>query len=245
MDAFDVYPAIDLRSGLVVRLSQGDPTRQTVYGGDPGAAARNWLAAGARWVHVVNLDGAFGDSDTLNRKALKSILQAAAAVGGKRRVQFGGGLRSLDDVERVMDMGVSRVIIGTAAIETPSLVTEAIARFGAQRVGVGIDARDNKVRVRGWTQAVSLDPITLGEELAGMGVNTIVFTNIARDGVGTGVDVAAARHLAQATGLSVIASGGVASLEDVRRVRDAGLSGVIIGRALYDGTMDLGEVLTC
>ena len=245
MDAFDVFPAIDLRSGLVVRLSQGNPARQTVYGDDPGAVARKWLAAGARWMHVVNLDGAFGDSDTLNRKALQSILRAAAATGAERRVQFGGGLRSLDDVERAMDMGVSRVIIGTAAIETPALVTEAIARVGAQRVGVGIDARDNQVRVRGWTQAVSLDPIALGKELVGMGVDTVVFTNIARDGVGTGVDVVATRHLAQATGLSVIASGGVASLEDVRRVRDAGLSGVIIGRALYDGTMDLEEVLTC
>lgn len=245
MDAFDVYPAIDLRSGLVVRLSQGDPARQTVYGDDPGAVARKWLAAGARWMHAVNLDGAFGDSDTLNRRALQSILQAAAAAGGERRVQFGGGLRSLDDVERAMDMGVSRVIMGTAAIEAPALVTEAIAHFGAQRVGVGIDARDNQVRVRGWTQAVSLDPIALGKELVGMGVDTVVFTNIARDGLGVGVDVAATRRLAQATGLSVIASGGVASLEDVRRVRDAGLSGVIIGRALYDGTMDLEEVLTC
>jgi phosphoribosylformimino-5-aminoimidazole carboxamide ribotide isomerase len=245
MGAFVVYPAIDLRSGLVVRLSQGDPARQTVYGDDPGAVARRWLTAGARWMHVVDLDGAFGDSDALNRKVLRSILKAAAAAGGERRVQFGGGLRSLDDVERAIDMGVSRVIIGTAAIETPALVTEAIAHFGAQRVGVGIDARDNQVRVRGWTQAVSLDPIALGKELVGVGVDTVVFTNIARDGVGTGIDVAATRHLAQATGLSVIASGGVASVEDVRRVRDAGLSGVIIGRALYDGTMDLEEVLTC
>jgi phosphoribosylformimino-5-aminoimidazole carboxamide ribotide isomerase len=245
MDAFAVYPAIDLRSGLVVRLSQGDPARQTVYDDDPGAVAQKWLAEGARWLHIVNLDGAFGDSDILNRGALQSILEAADAAGGERRVQFGGGLRSLSDVEQAIAMGVSRVIIGTAAIETPALVTEAIARFGAQRVGVGVDARENQVRVRGWTRAVSIDPVALGKELVGMGVGTIVFTNIARDGVGTGVDVAATQHLAQATGLSVIASGGVASLEDVRRVRGAGLSGVIIGRALYDGTMDLGEVLTC
>ena len=245
MSAFAVYPAIDLRSGLVVRLSQGDPARQTVYDDDPGAVAQKWFAAGARWLHVVNLDGAFGDADAGNRRALGSILEAADAAGGERRVQFGGGLRSLDDVEQAIAMGVSRVIMGTAAIETPELVTEAVAQFGARRVGVGVDARDNQVRVRGWTRAVSVDPVALGKTLVGMGVGTVVFTNIARDGVGTGVDVVATRHLAEATGLSVIASGGVASLEDVRRVRDAGLSGVIIGRALYDGTVDLEEVLSC
>ena len=245
MEPFTVYPAIDLRSGMVVRLSQGDPARQTVYGDDPGAAARQWLSAGARWLHVVNLDGAFGDPDTENRQALQAILEVAAAAGGDRCVQFGGGLRSLDDVEQAITMGVSRAIIGTAAIETPELVTEAIARFGARQVGVGIDARDNQVRVRGWTKGVSIDPIALGENLAGRGVGTIVFTNIARDGVGTGVDVSATRRLAQATGLSVIASGGVASLEDVWRVRDAGLSGLIIGRALYDGRIDLEEALKC
>jgi phosphoribosylformimino-5-aminoimidazole carboxamide ribotide isomerase len=245
MDSFFVYPAIDLRSGLVVRLSQGDPDRQTVYGDDPGAVARRWLGLGAHWLHVVNLDGAFGDPDAKNRDALLSILKAAADAGGDRHVQLGGGLRSLNDVEHALTMGVSRAIIGTAAIETPQLVAEAVARFGAEQVGVGIDARNNKVRVRGWTRSVATDPVSLGADLVNRGVSTVVFTNIARDGVGTGVDVNGTRRLADKTGLSVIASGGVASLEDVRRVKDAGLSGVIIGRALYDGTIDLEEALKC
>lgn len=245
MNAFTVYPAIDLRAGNVVRLSQGDPTRQTVYGHDPAEVARQWLAAGAHWLHVVNLDGAFGDRDARNRDALGTILETVAAQGSAGRVQFGGGLRSLDDVERVVSLGVDRAILGTVAIEAPDLVREAVARFGAEKVGVGIDARENQVRVRGWTKETSIDPVTLGQQLYRLGVRTIVYTNIARDGVGTGVDVAATRRLAKATGLRVIASGGVATLADVQHVRAAGLSGVIIGRALYEGQIDLKEALKC
>ena len=245
MNDFAVFPAIDLRAGQVVRLSQGDPTRQTVYGTDPGDVARAWLAAGARWLHVVNLDGAFGAEETKNREGLGAILEAITGAGGGARVQLGGGLRSLADVERALALGVERAILGTLAIEAPQVVREAIARFGAERVGVGIDARAGRVRVRGWVQETPVDPLSLGQELYGLGVRTVVFTNIARDGVGTGVDVATTQRLAEATGLCVIASGGVASLEDVRRVRAAGLSGVIIGRALYEGQIDLQEALAC
>ncbi|NOY99174.1 MAG: 1-(5-phosphoribosyl)-5-[(5-phosphoribosylamino)methylideneamino]imidazole-4-carboxamide isomerase [Chloroflexi bacterium] len=239
MDAFTVYPAIDLRAGKVVRLAQGDPTRQTLYGDQPAETARRWLDAGASWLHVVNLDGAFGDRDAANRDALRAILD----TGGK--VQFGGGLRSLDDVENALSLGVRRVILGTVAVESPELVAEAIARFGAKAVGVGIDARDDRVRVRGWVQETALSPIDLGRQLSRAGVRTVVYTNIARDGVGRGVDVAGAQRLAEAAGLSAIASGGVASLDDVRRVREAGLSGVIVGRALYEGQIDLKEALQC
>jgi phosphoribosylformimino-5-aminoimidazole carboxamide ribotide isomerase len=245
MDDFTVFPAIDLRAGQVVRLSQGDPTRQTVYGTDPGDVARGWLAAGSRWLHVVNLDGAFGDQEAHNQQALGAILEAVTAAEGGARVQLGGGLRSLADVERALALGVDRAILGTVAIEAPEVVREAIARFGAERVGVGIDARAGRVRVRGWVQETQVDPVSLGHELYGLGVRTVVFTNIARDGVGTGVDVATTRNLAQSTGLRVIASGGVASLQDVRRVRAAGLSGVIIGRALYEGQIELQEALAC
>lgn len=247
MSAFAVYPAIDLRAGKVVRLAQGDPGRQTIYGDDPAGAARRWLAAGACWLHVVNLDGALGDQQrsAQNQVALGAILSAAneSAAGGS--VQFGGGLRSLDDIEQSLSLGVTRAIVGTAAVESPDLVTEAVVRFGADRIGVGIDARDKRVRVRGWVREADVDPTALGRKLYGLGVRTVVYTNIARDGVGPGVDVAGTRRLAEATGLSVIASGGVASLDDVRRVRAAGLAGVIIGRALYEGQIDLREALQC
>ncbi len=245
MAPFTVYPAIDLRGGKVVRLSQGDPARQTVYGDDPAEVARQWLSAGARWLHVVNLDGAFGERDKANQEALRTVLQVAEEFGPDARVQFGGGLRSLDDVARVLALEVGRAILGTAAIEAPEIVGQAVRRFGADSVAVGIDARGNRVRVRGWVEETQVDPVTLGKELYDRGLRTVVFTNIARDGVGTGVDLASTRRLADATGLYVIASGGVASLNDVARVRTAGLSGVIIGRALYEGQIDLKEALEC
>lgn len=245
MEAFHVFPAIDLRAGKVVRLAQGDPARQTVYGDDPRRVARQWLAAGARWLHVVNLDGAFGERDAKNQKALDAILETVADQKGEGRVQFGGGLRGPEDVEHVLAMGVDRAILGTAAIEAPELVAEAVARHGADRIAVGIDARDNLVRVRGWVQKTGVDPIALGKKLYRLGARIVVYTNIARDGVGRGVDIAAAQRLAAATGLRVVAAGGVATLADVKLARTAGLDGVIIGRALYEGQVDLKEALRC
>jgi phosphoribosylformimino-5-aminoimidazole carboxamide ribotide isomerase len=250
MDPFTVYPAIDLRAGAVVRLVRGDPAQQTVYGDDPAGVASRWLAAGATWLHVVDLDGAFtgsphgpdGDQEPANLRALGEILATAA---GQARVQFGGGLRALTDIERVLSLGVGRAILGTAAVESPELVAEAVARFGRERVGVGIDVRRDRVSVRGWTRTADVDLITLGKRLVELGVRTVVYTNINRDGVGSGVDVAGTRRLAEATGLSVIASGGVAALGDVRQVRTAGLSGILIGRALYEGGVSLKEALAC
>lgn len=236
---FTVFPAIDLRHGKVVRLAQGDPARQTVYGDDPAAVARQWLAGGASWLHVVNLDGAFGERGRANQAALRAILESGA------RVQFGGGLRTFDELQQALDSGVRRVILGTAAVENPPLVREALAHFGPERVGAGIDARDGRVRVRGWVGDSGTDPLTLARQLCDAGVTTVVFTNIARDGVGRGVDVAASRRLAEESGLAVIASGGVASLDDVRAVRAAGLPGVIVGRALYEGQISLMEALAC
>jgi phosphoribosylformimino-5-aminoimidazole carboxamide ribotide isomerase len=237
MAEFVVYPAIDMRSGKVVRLAQGDLARQTIYGDDPAAVARRWLGQGAQWLHVVNLDGSFGEAGAANAAALERIVATGA------RVQLGGGMRTLADIERALDLGVARAIIGTAAVENPELVREAIARFGPQHVGGGIDARDGRVRVRGWLEDTGVDVAVLADQLREAGVTTIVFTDIARDGVGAGVNVAATRALADATGLQIIASGGVASADDVRRVRAAGLAGVIIGRALYEGQVDLREIL--
>jgi phosphoribosylformimino-5-aminoimidazole carboxamide ribotide isomerase len=236
-DTFIIYPAIDLRAGHVVRLSQGDPTRQTTYSDDPAEVAARWCAAGASWLHVVNLDGAFGEADGTNIQALKAILQKTKEKNVK--VQFGGGVRTVADIGRILQLGVNRVILGTAVAENPEIAAQAVAQFGAERIGAGLDVRDGKVRVRGWTQGSEVTAIELGTLLYEMGVRTAVFTNIARDGVGSGVDVTAARELADVTGLQVIASGGVASQADIDQVKAANLSGVIVGRALYEGQVVL------
>ena len=251
MSTFSVYPAIDLRAGKVVRLVQGDPERQTVFDDNPARVAQRWIKAGASWLHVVNLDGAFsgtihedtvGNTVAKNIEALRTILTQAC---GRAKVQFGGGLRSLENLDQLLSLGVDRVILGTAAIESPELVSKAIACLGPERIVVGIDARDHQVRIRGWMRTAEMDPITLGQKMRRLGVERTVYTNIARDGAGSGIDVTASQRLAETTGLKVIASGGAASLADVQRVRAAGLDGVIIGKALYTGQIEIQEALEC
>ena len=233
---FIVFPAVDLRCGQVVRLAQGDPGRQTVYADDAVAVAERWQAEGAQWLHVVNLDAAFGQDTGANARALTAV----AALGLK--VQFGGGLRDRASLERAIDAGVTRLVIGTAAVEQPALVDWALATYGSERVAVGIDAREGQVRVRGWSEAGGLSALDLARRLRAQGVEWCVFTDVARDGLQTGVNVAATQALARAAGLHVIASGGVAGVDDVQRVREAGLAGVIIGRALYEGHIQLKEL---
>jgi len=245
MGEFTVYPAIDLRAGKVVRLLRGDPTYQTTYAQDPAEVARRWLACGTTWLHVVNLDGAFGDQDPKNLTALQEIMNAVKTISPSVQVQFGGGLRSLGEIECALSTGVSRVILGTVAIENPDLLDNALQRYSNRAIVLAIDARDNQIAIRGWTKETTIDPISLGKQFYTMGLRTAIFTNINRDGSGDGVDLDNTKEIASATGLSMIAAGGVASLEDVRRVRAARLGGVIIGRALYDGTIDLKEALTC
>ena len=232
-----VYPAIDLRRGKVVRLRQGDPERETQYSDEPLSVARRWQEAGAAWLHIVNLDGAFGEQSQENQRALERMLSTGLPV------QLGGGLRDLEGIRRALDLGVSRVIIGTAAVNDPALVEAALGAWGPERVAVGVDAREGKVRTHGWKEASSFTAVELAQKWADQGARWTVFTDVARDGVGVGVNVGAAAHLAQTTGLSVIAAGGVASLQDVRRARQAGLKGVIIGRALYEGQVVLEEAL--
>jgi phosphoribosylformimino-5-aminoimidazole carboxamide ribotide isomerase len=233
---FDVYPAIDLRHGNVVRLQEGDPLRQTVFDADPVAVANRWAVQGTRWLHVVNLDGAFGESNSM-----QELLPALCRVGP--RVQCGGGIRSLADVEAALNAGAARVILGTVAVERPEVVREAMARFGAEAIAVGIDAREGRVRIRGWQAGGGLTAIDLGRQMKAMGVETVIHTDIAQDGLLSGVNARASAELAQVAGLRVIASGGVAGLGDIRRVRGAGLAGVIIGRALYEGKISLKEAL--
>ncbi len=236
---FTIYPAIDLRAGQVVRLTQGDPNQQTTFSSDPGAVARQWQAMGAAWLHVVNLDGAFDAQDQANQAALREILAAAPGLN----IQFGGGLRSLPDLEAAFSLGVQRAILGTAAVENPALVAQALEQFGPERIGVGIDAKPDGVRTRGWLGQTGLAPVQLGQQMARLGVTTLVFTNIQRDGAGTGIDVQATQELAQATGLNVIASGGASSLADVETVKTAGLAGMIIGKAIYTGAIHLPDAL--
>lgn len=235
--SFTVYPAIDLRAGKVVRLKEGDPARITAYSDDPAAVATRWREAGAEWLHVVNLDGAFDERDHANWAALGSILKTGVAV------QFGGGLRSPDAIEAAMSLGISRVVLGTIAIEQPDIVAEAVNGFGAEKVVVGIDARDGLVSVRGWKNESAIAAKDLARQMRSLGVHTVIFTDIRRDGLGSGLNIASTRELAVASGLDVIASGGVHTIEDVLEARNADLSGVIIGRALYEGTIELADCL--
>jgi phosphoribosylformimino-5-aminoimidazole carboxamide ribotide isomerase len=239
--SFTIYPAIDLRRGRVVRLKEGDPARMTAYSDDPAEAARRWLSAGARWLHVVNLDGAFGESDDTNRVALKMILNVAKEFNV--RVQYGGGVRSLDAIDRVLNLGVSRVVLGTIAIEQPKVVVNALTCFDAERIAIGIDARDGLVRVRGWKDESGISATDLALQMRTVGLYTVIFTDIRRDGLGSGLNISATRELADVSGLDVIASGGVHTLEDVIAARAANLAGVIIGRALYEGTIDIADCL--
>jgi phosphoribosylformimino-5-aminoimidazole carboxamide ribotide isomerase len=233
---FEVYPAIDIRKGKVVRLQEGEPSRQTVFDADPLAVAKQWADAGARWIHVVNLDGAFGEANVM-----QELLPALCRVGP--HIQLGGGVRSLVHVEAALNAGAARVILGTVAVERPELVREAVARFGPQAIAVGIDARGGRVRVHGWQADGGLNTIDLGQQVKAMGVEIVIHTDIAQDGLLSGVNAQASAELAQATGLWVIASGGVAGLGDIQRVRRASLAGVIIGRALYEGRISLKEAL--
>lgn len=235
--AFTIYPAIDLRNGKVVRLAQGDLKRATVYGDDPVAVAQQWQAAGADWLHVVNLDGAFGEAGEANWRALENLIR----VGNK--TQFGGGLRNIESIRRVLDLGVERVVLGTAAVENPKLVEESLTEFGPERIAVGVDARDGTVRIKGWAEESAITVIELGQRLKSLGLKTVIFTDVARDGIGVGVNVEATVDLARRSGLDVIASGGVKDIEDVKCVRGAGLPGLIIGRALYEGQIDLAEAV--
>ena len=233
----DLLPAIDILNGRVVRLSQGEPARQTVHGADPVAVAEKFLEQGARWIHVVDLDRAFGSGDNL--PAVRRITQR---VGPELQIELGGGLRSIELVVEVLDLGLARVVIGTAAASDPGFVPRVLSAAGTERVAVGIDARNGLVAVRGWTETST----TRADELAGRvveaGVQTLIYTDISRDGMLNGPDLAGALAL-RASGASVIVSGGIASAADIRAACEAGLSGVITGRALYEGRLTLTDAI--
>ncbi|HEY6100736.1 MAG TPA: 1-(5-phosphoribosyl)-5-[(5-phosphoribosylamino)methylideneamino]imidazole-4-carboxamide isomerase [Anaeromyxobacter sp.] len=232
-----LLPAIDVRHGRVVRLSQGEAHRETVYGDDPLAVAKRFADEGAGWLHLVDLDRAFGDGD--NTALLGRVI---AGLGGRLRVQVGGGFRTLEAIEPMLELGAARVVIGTAAVRSPELVPAAVERAGSGRLAVGIDARAGMVAIRGWREETGERAADVAARVIAQGIRTLVYTDVARDGMLEGPDLAGAAAL-QALGADVIASGGVASLEDLRRARDAGLAGVIVGRAIYEGRFTVGAAV--
>ena len=232
-----LLPAIDVRHGRVVRLSQGEAHRETVYGDDPLAVAERFADEGAGWLHLVDLDRAFGEGD--NAALLGRVI---AGLGARLRVQVGGGFRTLEAIEPMLDLGAARVVIGTAAVRSPELVPAAVERAGSGRLAVGIDARAGMVAIRGWREETGERAADVAARVIAQGIRTLVYTDVARDGMLEGPDLAGAAAL-QALGADVIASGGVASLEDLRRARDAGLAGVIVGRAIYEGRFTVGAAV--
>ncbi|HEY5350556.1 MAG TPA: HisA/HisF-related TIM barrel protein [Candidatus Lustribacter sp.] len=239
MRALLLLPAIDLRAGRCVRLERGDPARETRYDDDPVARARAFVAAGARALHVVDLDGAFGAGE--NAAALHAICTAVDVP-----VQTGGGVRTLADARARIGAGAAAVVLGTILIEDPGTARAIVAAFG-ERVVAGIDARGDRVATRGWQQDAGVSRDDLVREVAGWGVRRIVFTEIARDGMGSGYDVGALAHVAALAPVRLTASGGAKSLADLTALRDgtpANVDAAIVGRALYEGTLDLRAALS-
>jgi phosphoribosylformimino-5-aminoimidazole carboxamide ribotide isomerase len=231
-----LIPAIDLKDGHCVRLEQGDMAVSTTFGEDPAAMARRWLAAGARRLHLVDLNGAFAGKP-VNEAAVKAIVRA---VGDEIPVQLGGGLRDLDTIERYLDDGLSYVIIGTAAVKSPGFLKDACTAFGGHII-VGLDAKDGKVATDGWSKLTGHEVIDLARKFEGYGVEAVIYTDIGRDGMMTGINIDATVKLAQALTIPVIASGGLSGMADIERlcaIEGEGVDGVICGRAIYNGALD-------
>ncbi|MBR0061218.1 MAG: 1-(5-phosphoribosyl)-5-[Selenomonadaceae bacterium] len=231
-----IFPAIDLRGGKCVRLIQGDFDKETVYSDDPQATALKWQSFGAKFLHVVDLDGARKGSPQ-NLDAIKNILDAV-----KIPIEVGGGIRTLDDMEKVLSLGVRRVILGSVAVENISLVREAAQKFG-DKIVVGIDARDGFVAVHGWEKSSMVKVGELAKKIVAAGVKTIIYTDISKDGMLSGVNAESFAELAKESGAEIIASGGVKSIEDIRALKAAGVAGVIVGKAIYTGALDLKSAI--
>lgn len=232
-----VYPAIDLQNGKCVRLCQGEFDRQTVYGEDPVAVALRWQNEGAKWLHLVDLDGA-KEGERCNEAVIASIVKALDIP-----VQLGGGIRNRETVERYHSLGIRRMILGTAALEQPDFVA-CMAQEYPGEIAVGIDAKNGKVAVRGWLEVSDTSAFALAKQVREMGITTLIYTDIATDGMLCGPNLTELRMMCEQSGMEVIASGGIAKPEDVQQVKACGAAGVIIGKALYHGSVSLGEALT-
>lgn len=232
-----IYPAIDLRGGKVVRLTEGDPTRQTTFSDHPVATAQRWIDQGARWLHMVNLDGAF-DDDNDNLTVLANVAKLDT------QIQFGGGLRNMDQIAEALDLGAARVVLGTIAVKQPDLVAEAVDRFGAEKICVGLDARDGRITTHGWQATTDMTPVAFGRKMAERGVIHALFTDVKRDGTLTGADLAGTIALGEQTSLKVIASGGISAVDEIRYLAQSkAVAGVIVGMALYRDQINLTEAI--
>ncbi|WP_223701348.1 1-(5-phosphoribosyl)-5-[(5-phosphoribosylamino)methylideneamino]imidazole-4-carboxamide isomerase [Sutcliffiella deserti] len=237
--SFTIYPAIDMRGGKCVRLLQGDYTKETVYGDSPFEMAKSFADQGAEWIHMVDLDGAKAGTPVNS----VYVLQVAHELPVK--VQIGGGIRNEQDVEFYLSQGVDRVILGSAAIQDPDFVRRMLAQYG-EKIAIGLDAKDGYVATEGWVETSTIKATVLGRELADAGAKTFIFTDIATDGMLSGPNVEATVELASETGASVIASGGVSSMEDLETLRkytNSGVSGAIVGKAIYTNKISLARAL--
>lgn len=232
-----IYPAIDIKDGRCVRLMQGDAKRETVYSHNPVEVARMWQDMGARFLHIVDLDGAFhGQSQNIG--IIKEIIKSVSIP-----LQIGGGIRTIERIDDYLhDPKVARVILGTSAITQPELLMEAVEKYG-NRIAVGIDAKDGRVAIRGWVEKTQTDSVEFGKRLYSMGVDTVIYTDITRDGMLSGPNISATRVMIDETGLNIIASGGISTLKDIESVKRIGAAGAIIGQALYTGAMKLRDAL--
>ncbi|TDL32544.1 1-(5-phosphoribosyl)-5-[(5-phosphoribosylamino)methylideneamino]imidazole-4-carboxamide isomerase [Jeotgalibacillus sp. S-D1] len=237
--SFMIYPAIDMRDGKCVRLTQGDYNQETIYGDSPFDMAKQFVDEGAEWIHMVDLDGA-KDGKRINDEYVLRVVNELPA-----KVQVGGGIRTEEDVVHYLNQGVDRVIIGSLAVTNPELVKEWLAKYG-DRIAIGLDAKDGYVATHGWIETSTLRAVDLGKELADAGAKTFIFTDIATDGMLTGPNVDAVIELAEATGAEIIASGGVSSLEDLRilqAVSGSGVTGAIVGKAIYTNKFTVKEAV--
>ena len=232
----NIYPAIDMVNGRAVRLKQGRADDMTVYG-DPVDMARRFCDEGAEYLHMVDLNGAFTGADGNKAIALK------IAKSVPLKIQLGGGIRDMDTIDSLLSGGIERVILGTAAVRDPALARAALKKYGGEHIVIGIDARDGRVAVQGWVEGSDVTPVDLAQGMKAAGAKYIVYTDISRDGMLSGPNVDSTRELVEKSGMCIIASGGVSSESDIQHVRDAGCEGAIIGKAIYEGRLTLGQAL--
>lgn len=231
-----IYPAIDIKDGKCVRLKQGSFSEVTVYGDDPLAVAGEWTAAGASFIHIVDLDGA-REGESRSEHIIKDICAAY-----KTPVQTGGGIRTMADIERKLNLGVARVVLGTAAVKKPELVQEAVKLFG-DNIAVGIDAKNGMAAISGWEEVSEISALDLCAKMEGYGVRTVIYTDISKDGMMVGPNIELTNDIISSTDMEIIASGGVSSIGDLERLAAINASGVIIGKALYQKKLDLKSVI--
>lgn len=230
-----LYPAIDIKNGQCVRLRQGVFNDTTVYANEPYSVAKEFEAAGAKFLHVVDLDGALKGTGA-NEEALKRIVENVGIP-----VEIGGGIRTMQDIEHRLDLGVARVILGTKAVESPEFVKEAVEKFGADKIVIGIDAKDGFVAIKGWETISSTDAVTLALSMKELGVKTIIYTDISKDGMLCGPNFAQTARMVEATGMNIVASGGVSCMNDLIKLEEIGVEGAILGKAIYEKKVDLKE----